>query len=151
QMRLLVVDDDETLRLTIRSALETRRYTVDEAEDGEQAVQKVVANGPYDGVILDVNMPRLSGLDALAKIKDQNPSTFCIILTAFTNIQDAVRATKLGAFDYLEKPVDGERLLQVIDNACEASHLVEQASFSAPQLEFDRGRKIIGSSSSIQK
>ncbi len=150
-MRLLVVDDDETLRLGVRSALETRKYSVDVAEDGEQAVAMVMEKGPYDGVILDVNMPKLSGLDALAKIKDHNPSTFCIILTAFTNIQDAVRATKLGAFDYIEKPIDAERLLQVIDNACEANHLVEQISFSAPTLEFDKGRKIIGSGSSIQK
>lgn len=150
-MRLLVVDDDATLRLAVRSALESRKYGVDEAEDGEQAVAMVKEKGPYDGVILDVNMPKLSGLDALAQIKDLAPSTFCIVLTAFTNIQDAVKATKLGAFDYLEKPIDGERLLQVIDNACEASQLVEQISFSAPTLEFDKGRKIIGSSGSIQK
>src|SRR3954469_7582338 len=112
-MRLLVVHYDATLRLGVRSALDTRKYQVDEAEDGEQAVAMVLEKGPYDGVILDVNMPKMSGLDALAKIKDHNPSTFCIVRTAFTNIQDAVRATKLGAFDYIEKPIDGDRLLQV--------------------------------------
>ncbi len=157
-MRFLVVDDDDTLRLTIRSILSARGYTVDEAEDGAQAVEMVEAQKaatpatrPYDGIILDVNMPKLSGLDALAKIKDLSPASFCIVLTAFTNISDAVKATKLGAFDYLEKPIDAERLLHVVDAACEAGQLVEQVSFSAPQLEFDKGRKIIGSSSSITR
>lgn len=150
-MRILVVDDDDTLRLTVRSALESRGYEVHEAEDGEQAVAKVQSSGPYAGVFLDVNMPKMTGLDALAKIKELSPSSFCIVLTAYTNIQDAVTAIKHGAFDYVEKPVDTDRLLAMVDSACEASQLVEQISFSAPQLEFDKGRKIIGSSSSIQK
>lgn len=150
-MRVLVVDDDETLRLTVRSTLEARDYQVDEAEDGEQAVAMVEKSGPYGAVLLDVNMPKMSGLDALQRIKELSPTTFCLILTAFTNIQDAVTAIKHGAFDYLEKPVDAERILRVIDAAREANALVEQISFSAPTLEFDQGRKIIGSSTQIQK
>lgn len=151
QMRFLVVDDDDILRLTVRAALESRAYSVDEAEDGDQAVAMVAAKGPYDGVILDVNMPKMSGLEALSRIKELSPTTFCLIVTAYVNLQDAVVAIKNGAFDYLEKPVDAERLLKTIDSAFEASSLVEQASFSAPQLEFDQGRKIIGSSSQIQR
>jgi len=150
-MRVLVVDDDETLRLTVRSTLEERAYQVDEAEDGEAAVRMVEEGGPYDAVLLDVNMPRLSGIDALARIKEVSPNTFCLILTAYSNVQDAVTAIRHGAFDYLEKPVDGERILRVIDSALEANSLVTQASYSAPQLEFDRGRKIIGNSSQIQR
>ena len=59
-MRVLVVDDDATLRLTVRATLESRDYQVDEAEDGEQAVAKVETSGPYDAVLLDVNMPKMS-------------------------------------------------------------------------------------------
>jgi two-component system response regulator HydG len=151
-MRILVVDDDETLRMTVRSTLETRGYTVVEADDGEEAVKRVMgSSAPFDFVIMDVNMPKLSGIDALEKIKEISPSTFCLILTAYSNLQDAVAAIKLGAFDYLEKPIDGEKILMVIDSALEANSLVAQASFSAPQLEFDHGRKIVGSSSQIQK
>lgn len=150
-MRILVVDDDETLRLTVRSTLETRGYAVEEAEDGEDAVKKVSAAGPFDFVIMDVNMPKLSGIDALEKIKDFSPATVVLILTAYSNLQDAVAAIKLGAFDYMEKPIDGEKILMTIDSALEASSLVAQASFSAPQLEFDHGRKIVGSSSQIQR
>jgi len=150
-MRVLVVDDDETLRLTVRSTLESREYHVDEAEDGERAVAMVEQNGPYDAVLLDVNMPKMSGIEALQKIKELSPTTFCLIMTAYSTVQDAVAAIKYGAFDYLEKPVDAERILRCIDSAREANSLVEQISFSAPQLEFDQGRKIIGSSTQIQK
>ena len=150
-MRTLVVDDDETLRLTVRSVLESRGYEVHEASDGQHALEMVEAKGPYEAVILDVNMPRMSGLEALTRIKEHNPSTFCLVLTAYSNIEDAVVAIKQGAYDYLEKPVDGERILKAVDAAMAANALVEQISFSAPQLEFDKGRKIIGSSSSIQR
>ncbi|MCX6108035.1 MAG: sigma-54 dependent transcriptional regulator [Proteobacteria bacterium] len=150
-MRVLVVDDDETLRLIVRSTLESRGDEVVEAEDGEKAVQLVANSGPFDAVLLDVNMPRLSGIDALIRIKDLSPTTFCLMLTAYTNVQDAVAAIKHGAFDYLEKPIDGDRLLRVMDSAIAANALVAQLRFSAPQLEFDTGRKIIGSSTQIQK
>ena len=113
-MRVLVVDDDETLRLIVRSTLESRGDEVVEAEDGEKAVQLVANSGPFDAVLLDVNMPRLSGIDALIRIKDLSPTTFCLMLTAYTNVQDAVAAIKHGAFDYLEKPIDGDRLLPSI-------------------------------------
>lgn len=150
-MRILVVDDDETLRLTVRTTLEDHAFRVDEAEDGLHAVEMVQFSGPYDAVLLDVNMPRMSGLEALARIKEVSPSTFCLILTAYSNVKDAVHAIRQGAFDYLEKPVDGERILQVLAAAREANELVEQMSFSAPQLEFDQGRRIIGGSSQIQR
>jgi len=150
-MRVLVVDDDDTLRLIVRSALEERSYHVEEAEDGDEAVHKVATAGPFDAVILDVNMPRMSGLEALSKIRELSPTSFCLIMTAYSNIQDAVTAIKHGAYDYLEKPVDSERLLKVMDAAMAANALVEQLRFSAPQLEFDKGRKIIGSSTQIQR
>lgn len=154
-MRILVVDDDETLRLSVRASLDARGYHIDEAEDGQVAVEKVeqaLNHGiNYDVVLLDVNMPRLSGIDALQKIKDLSPNSTCIMLTAYSNVQDAVTAIKVGAYDYLEKPVDAERLWALLDAASEASSLVRQISFSAPQLEFDKGRKIIGSSTSIQR
>jgi len=154
-MRILVVDDDSTLRFTVRTALASRGYHVDEAEDGQQAVKMVaesLQNGKvYDAAILDVNMPKLSGMEALPQIKEMSPSTFCLILTAFSNVKDAVNAVRHGAYDYLEKPVDAQRILKLIDQANEASALVQQVSFSSPTLAFDEGRAMIGDSSSIQK
>lgn len=151
-LRILVVDDDETLRLTVRATLELRGYKVDEAEDGQAAVDLFTQNqGAYDAVILDVNMPRLNGIQALAKIKEINPKTFCLILTAYTDVKDAITAIKHGAFDYLEKPVDGEHILKLIDQAVAAHNMVEVAGFSAPQVQFSEGKNMIGDSSSIRK
>jgi len=150
-LKVLVVDDDETLRLTVRAALETRGYVVDEAEDGLSGVEKVAAARDYDAVILDVNMPRLNGLEALAKIKEIDPKIFCLVLTAYTDVKDAIQAIKNGAYDYLEKPVDGERILRLIDQALAAQNMVEVAGFSAPQIQFGLGRDMIGDSTSIRK
>ena len=150
-LRILVVDDDPTLRMTVRAALETRGYHIEEAADGLEAVEMCRSNGPYDAVLLDVNMPNMSGLEALTRIKEMNPKTFCLILTAYSKVQDAVSAIKNGAYDYLEKPVEAERILKVIDSALEAHSMVEVAAFSAPHLQFDEGRDMIGESTSIRK
>lgn len=149
--KILVVDDDATLRLTARAALETRGYQITEAEDGLEAVETFEKHGPFDAVILDVNMPRMNGIDALTKIKELNPKTFCLVLTAYTDVQDAIQAIKVGAYDYLEKPVNGERILKLIDNALAAQNLVELAGNSAPTIEFGEDREMIGESSSIRK
>lgn len=150
-MRILVVDDDETLRLTVRAALETRNYQVEEAEDGAQAVEMVTSGAAYDAVLLDVNMPRMNGIEALTKIKEFDPKIFCLILTAYSDVKDAINAIKHGAYDYLEKPVDGERILKLIDQAVQANKMVEMAGFSAPQLQFGEGKDMIGESRSIKK
>ena len=102
--KVLVVDDDADLRLSVTSALSENHYSVDQASDGEDALNKFDA-GDYDLVLMDVNMPRMSGLDALKQIKQRDPSVVVIILTAFSNIRDAVEATKRGAYNYLEKPI----------------------------------------------
>ena len=105
-MHILVVDDDETLRFSLRLVLEEQGYSIDEAEDGQDAVTKVKAK-QYDAVILDVNMPRVNGLEALQRIKELNPQIICVVLTAHSFVGDAVQAIKHGAFDYVEKPADG--------------------------------------------
>jgi DNA-binding NtrC family response regulator len=150
-LKVLVVDDDDTLRLTVRSALEPNGYEVTEASNGLLALQLVESKGPFDFVILDVNMPEMSGLEALTKIKELSPETAVLIVTAFSNVQDAVTAIKNGAYDYLEKPVDAERIMRLIDSANQAHKMVEIASFSAPRLNFDEGRSIIGGSSPMAK
>lgn len=155
-MQALVVDDDATLRFTVKAALEMNGYAVDEARDGKQAitcVSKRLALGQpsYDIILLDVNMPNMNGIEALSQIKEMSPRSFCLVLTAFSNVKDAVTAIKRGAFDYLEKPVTTEQILDLIKTSEEANEMVEVAANSAPQVEFDAGRNIIGGSSSIQK
>jgi two-component system, NtrC family, response regulator HydG len=150
-MKALIVDDDSTLRLTVRAVLEDKGFQVVEAEDGQMAVD-IVRRVPDIGIaILDVNMPRMSGLEALAKIKEINPSIFCIIATAYSNMNDAIKAIRAGAFDYLQKPVEPEHLLKLLANATDASNMVVEASLASPQLQFDEGRTMVGNSSSLQK
>lgn len=150
-LKIMVVDDDATLRMTVRSALETRGYQITEAEDGAQAIALFESQGPFDAVILDVNMPKVNGLDALTRIREINSKTFCLVLTAHSNVPDAITAIKNGAYDYLEKPVDSEQILRLIDKAVEAQSMVEVAAFSAPFLQFDEGRSMIGESTSIRR
>jgi DNA-binding NtrC family response regulator len=150
-LKILVVDDDDTLRLTMRTALECRGYQIEEARDGIHAIAMCRSNGPFDAVFLDVNMPNMNGLTALSRIKEFNPKTICIILTAYSNVKEAVAAIKEGAFDYLEKPVDADRILAIMDSAIEANSMVEVAANSAPQLHFDPRKSMIGESTSIRK
>ncbi len=154
-LRILVADDDAGLRFSVREALASVRtsgaksYDVHEAHDGLEAVEKVRATR-FDLVILDVDMPRLSGLEALKLIKEFDPSIQVIIMTAYANIDDAVGAVKEGAYNYLSKPVKSEDLLGMTERALKAQSLISSIAASAPILT-EAGRKIIGSSSEMQK
>ena len=114
--RLLVVDDDKILQDLIKEALEFHQFAVDTA-DGKQALDKVVKQ-KYDLVVMDVNMPEMDGITALTEIKRHDPSVIVIILTAFSNISDAVKVVKEGAYNYLEKPISSENLVALIKNTC---------------------------------
>jgi two-component system response regulator HydG len=150
-MKALVVDDDSTLRLVLRTVLEKRGFKVLEAEDGQMGLELVQRHPDIGVAILDVNMPRMNGLEALAKIKAINASIFCLIATAYSNMNDAITAIKHGAYDYLQKPVDPDRLAKLLDKATSANNMILEASFSAPKLEFDEGRTIIGGSSQLKQ
>jgi DNA-binding NtrC family response regulator len=102
-LKVLVVDDDQGLRQSLSSALiASGKYQVEEAFDGVNALEKVKAN-PYDIVILDIDMPRMNGLQALTEIKEFNPGIIVLMMTAFATIDAAVQSVKDGAYNYLYK------------------------------------------------
>jgi len=149
-LRVLVVDDDAGLRLSVASALNhTRRFHVEEAIDGLDAVAQV-KRGQFDLVILDVDMPNLSGLEALRAIKEHDPRIIVIMLTAFAKIDDAVSAVKEGAFHYLSKPIKTDELVQLVDRALNAHALINSAAGSSPIL-IEAGTKFIGNCNEMQK
>jgi len=148
--KILVVDDDSDLRLTVSSALTEGQYQVDQAADGEEAVNRVRA-GQYDVVLLDVNMPRMTGIEALKEIKAHDPSIMVLILTAFSNIRDAVEATRLGAYNYLEKPVKSDNLVYMIDQAFRSQNMVKSLSYSAPVFNLPSGNEFVGQSNEMKK
>ena len=140
---VLVVDDDSDLRLSVASALSENHYRVEQATHGEEAINRVRA-GNYHLVLLDVNMPKMSGLLALKEIKAHDPSLIVVMLTAFSNVADAVEATKHGAYNYLEKPISAENLVYLVDRALKANSMVRSMSYSAPVIKLAGGNEFIG-------
>ncbi len=148
--KVLVVDDDADLRLTVSSALSESHYLVEQANDGEAAVNRVRA-GRFDLVLLDVNMPRLSGLEALREIKAHDSSIIVIMLTAFSNVRDAVEATREGAYNYLEKPIKAENLVYLVDRALKAHSMVRNVALSAPVIRLPNGTEFVGQSTEMKR
>jgi DNA-binding NtrC family response regulator len=149
--RVLVVDDDKVLQDSVKQALEYHHFFVDTASNGKEAVNAVTSQ-KYDLVVMDVNMPEMDGISALAEIKKFDPSIIVLILTAFSNVQDAVKAVKEGAYNYLEKPITSENLVALIKRALKARSLVETIGFSAPQLSLGDGdNKFVGESDVMKK
>lgn len=148
--KVLVVDDDKALRMTVSSAFQERNYQVDQACDGEEAVDKVMSS-KYDLVLLDVNMPRMSGLEALKQIKAYDNSIICLILTAYSNVKDAVEAVRQGAYNYLEKPIKSDDLVALVDRALKAHSAVRTLSLSSPAMNAGENKDLIGSSSEMKR
>jgi DNA-binding NtrC family response regulator len=114
--QLLVVDDDSAMCDLLRDELEDEGFTVDVASGGRAALVRL-ARGDIDVVVSDVKMPDLDGLDLLREIQAQNPRPSVITITGFGSIDTAIRAVKLGAFDYITKPFEFPELLNTIDKA----------------------------------
>lgn len=110
--RILIVDDERNVRLMYRSALENL-YAVDEAESGAKALEMFVARR-YGAAILDLRMPEMTGLELLEKMNELNIKTPVVIITAFGDVPNAVNAMKLGAIDFLQKPILPDQLRNIV-------------------------------------
>ncbi len=136
--RVLIVDDESDLRTSICSILtqEIPNIECDQAANGVEAIQKVEAHF-YDLIIMDVKMPQMDGLTALQKIKTLDPRMFVVVLTAHTNVRDAIEAIKEGAYDYLEKPINRNKLIEIYKKSQEAKDLVKDLVASLPIFDDD--------------
>lgn len=151
--KVLVVDDDKVLQQSVKQALEYHHFVVDVADNGKEAVTKVYGQ-KYDLVVMDVNMPEMDGIQALTEIKKHDPSVIVLILTAYSNVTDAVKAVKEGAYNYLEKPISSENLVALIKRALKARSMVETVGFSSPTLsigETSGKDKFVGESNAMKK
>ena len=146
QHTILVVDDDGAHRTMLQALLGEWGYRVEEADDGATAIE-AVRNRFFDLVLMDVRMLRVSGLEALEEIHAFNPALPVIIMTAYSSIESAVEALQKGAYDYLTKPLDFEKLRVTLQRAMEhiALQVENRALKETLGKKFDRGR-IIGSS-----
>ncbi len=114
--RVLIVDDDPELRQSLRSALEINRFDVAEAEDVPSAMA-AMQDGFFNVVLLDLHLPGVPGLEALRKIRDLQPRTRVIVITAYPSPQSAIDALNQAAFGYLEKPIDMKKLMFKLSRA----------------------------------
>jgi DNA-binding response OmpR family regulator len=110
---ILIVDDEPNVRLVFRTTLESTGYEVAEAEDGDSAIE-ALEKAPADVVLLDLQMPRIGGMEVLRRLRESGNHVPVVIVTAHGSIPDAVEAMKLGAIDFLAKPLSPERLRRVV-------------------------------------
>ncbi|MBW1712410.1 MAG: sigma-54-dependent Fis family transcriptional regulator [Deltaproteobacteria bacterium] len=123
--RILVVDDEAAHRLMIGLHLKEAGYDFLEAAHGQEALD-LAAQEPVDLVILDIRMPVLDGQQTLVRLKERQPDLPVLMMTAFGSIEDAVKALKAGAWDYLTKPLDAEEMVIKVGQALEVKHLAEE-------------------------
>jgi len=148
---ILVVDDDPAHRTMLRALMGGWGYNIFEADDGSIAMEEV-KNRYFDLILMDVRMLKVSGLEALAQIKSYNPAIPVIIMTAFSSVETAVDALKKGAYDYLTKPLDFDKLRVTLKRAMEHLQLKEENRLLKRNLsqQFDR-QNIIGRSPAMAK
>ncbi len=140
-MNLLLIEDEQAQRILLKKILEKEGYIVSEAEDGSKAIG-LFTNQDFDIVLLDQRLPDMNGLVVIEKLKEINPIVPVIMITAYANVQDAVKAMKMGAFHYLNKPVDPDELLITIQKAVDTLNLKRENEELKRQLrikyQFDR-------------
>jgi len=149
--RILVVDDDPEIRESVADVLRQAGYDVDEAKDGKKAIKGIDA-GSYDLVLTDLNLPKLDGMKVLRHVLDESPDTICIILTGFGTIKGSVEAIKMGAFDYISKPVKSDEIVIVVEKALKYRRLERENVLLKQQLRKKyQFENFIGDSKPIQK
>ena len=147
--QILIVEDEPELRSNLSDVLKENGFAVRTANDGVEAIESLNQNRA-DLVLMDVNMPRMSGLECLKKIKEIDPSILVILMTAYSNIEDAVKAVKDGAFNYLAKPVKHTTLVEMVGRALDAQEMVQNMAFSAPIVRIENG-EFVGASNEMRK
>lgn len=144
--KILIIDDEKAIRRTIKEILEFEKYVVDEAEDGQQGLDMALKGG-YDVILSDIKMPKLDGVELLSKLMTQGTDSSLIMMSGHGNIETAVDTVKKGAFDYLAKPIDLNRLLVTIRNAMDKTTLV--AETKVLKKKINKSYEMIGESKAL--
>lgn len=144
---LLIIDDEKAIRKTLIEILSFEGYKVEEAADGEEGLKKFKEK-TFDAVLCDIKMPKLDGLEFLQKATESNPDVPIIIISGHGNIETAVEAVKKGAYDFIQKPPDLNRLLITIRNAMERNNLVSEAK--TLKRRANKVQEMIGESAAMK-
>jgi two-component system, NtrC family, nitrogen regulation response regulator NtrX len=146
--RILIVDDEDSIRSILRQLFEYEGHTVEEAASGPDALARVEEVNPHV-VFLDVKMPGMDGIEVLGRLQELLPGLQVVMISGHGTIDSAVEATRKGAYDFLEKPLDTDRLLLTLRNALEAKGLSE--SVAHLRSEIEQRHEIVGSSFQIRQ
>jgi DNA-binding NtrC family response regulator len=146
--KILIIDDEKSIRNTLREILEYEKYEIDEAKDGEEGLA-MIGKHDYDVVLCDIKMPKVDGMDVLEKAMEMGKDFPFIMISAHGTIETAVEATKKGAYDFIQKPPDLNRLLLSVRNAMDKATLVTETKVLKKKITktFD----ILGESKAIEQ
>jgi two-component system, NtrC family, nitrogen regulation response regulator NtrX len=146
--KILIVDDEAPIRRVLKDILEAEKYEVHEAVDGVDAIARLMQK-KFDVVFMDIKMPKLDGFGALDRILEIQPDLPVIMISGHADVNDAVKTVKKGAFDFIQKPLDLNRLLITVRNALDKSSLVTEAKTLRVKVNKSKVQDIIGESKSI--
>ena len=148
---ILVVDDDDAHRSMLRTMLRSWGFSVEEATDGDEAVD-LVRERAFDAVLSDVRMARMDGIHALKAMLEYNPALPVVLMTAYSSVETAVDALRIGAYDYLVKPLDFDLLRETLEQCIERSqHSVENRELRRQLTEAGASQEIIGRSDALKR
>ncbi|MCB0698335.1 MAG: sigma-54-dependent Fis family transcriptional regulator [Chitinophagales bacterium] len=144
---ILVIDDERAIRNALKDILSLEGFTIEEAEDGAAGLE-MVKNNDYDCILCDIKMPKMDGLEVLDKVKEMKPDIPVVMISGHGNIETAVDAVKKGAYDYISKPPDLNRLLITIRNAMDKGSLVSETKQLRKRIS--RSNVMIGDSPAMK-
>lgn len=146
--KILIIDDERAIRRALREILEFENFQVDEAEHGIEGLEKA-KNTLYDIIFCDIKMPQMDGMEVLAGLNEAKVDAPVIMISGHASIENAVEAIKKGAFDFIEKPLDLNRILVTVRNAKERVVLVEETKQLKTTVKRFKGSSIIGETDGI--
>lgn len=146
--KILIIDDEKSIRNTLKEILEYESYAVDQAEDGPSGLDMLIKN-KYDVVLCDIKMPKMDGLEVLSRAQELAPDAAFIMISAHGSIDTAVDATKKGAYDFLQKPPDLNRLLVTVRNALDRTKLVTETKTLKKKIA--KSSEMVGSSPALEQ
>src|ERR1700690_2883601 len=142
--KILVVDDQDMMRDSLVATLKREGHDVVACSEAQAAITRL-SQGKFDLLITDLKMPKTSGIELLAEAKKLRPDLPVVLMTAFATVHTAVEAMKLGAYDYIQKPFDGEEIKLLVDRTLEHSRLIRENQALRSITEQSAPRPLIGS------
>src|SRR6187402_3307136 len=146
--KILIIDDERAIRSTLKEILAYEKFEVDEAVDGAEGLKKA-ETGNYDVILCDIKMPKMDGMEVLGKLQEMNSDTPVVMISGHGSIDNAVEAIKKGAYDFISKPPDLNRLLVTIRNALDRTTLVQETKVLRKKIS--KTYDMIGEDPSIVK